>query len=282
MLRLLNLLPHFSLFSQIKLKRTSLFYWTIFAILLLFGGAYVHNNNIAFLVMFFIGSVGSIAILRGRFNLKWVEVAVEGRERGFANRPFSLYLRLSSKRSFDIRVGKEIVPILKGEKRIKYPLHFPHRGKWEIKNVEVESLFPLYLARFSKKIPINLEIIVYPEPRGMGLREFVGYGQSFSGERGDFEGVREYREGDSVRDIHWGSVAKGNPMAKKFEIHSPRSELFLDYDALSGSKEERLSQLTKWVLEGEKEGIPFKVKLGSKILSSKKGIIPILEELALF
>ncbi|MRJ05956.1 MAG: hypothetical protein C6I01_00325 [Epsilonproteobacteria bacterium] len=272
-----------SAFRRVSLKRNSPFYWIIVGLILLFGGAYVHNNNIIFLVMFFVASVGSVAILRGRFNLAPIEVSYHGKERFFAQTPGHLYLHLKSPRSLGIEIGDQFIPILAGEMEVKYPLYFSRRGKFKLCCVKVTSTYPFYLATFQKIFPLPLkEIVVYPTPKGKEIGELLGKGGDFSGERGDFDGVREYREGDSVRDIHWGSVAKGTPMAKRFEIYTPQRELLLDYDSLSGSKEERLSQLTKWVLQLEEKNYPFKLKLGTQLFHSSLGIEPILQALALY
>jgi uncharacterized protein (DUF58 family) len=270
-------------FFQVRVKRERYFLYLIFAIILLFIGAYVHNNNIAFIVMFSIGVVGSWAIFWGRLNLGRVQFQFLGFERPFANRKFRGVGKISSPRSFDLHLpGGEVVPVLKGERKIVIELQFPTRGRHKLREVVIWSSYPLYLARFLRKFKVGEEIIVYPEPKGKPLEEEFQLGRSFLGERGEFDGIREYQLGDTIRDLHWASVAKGRPMSKKFLHHSREGQLVFDYDRLEGDKETRLSQLTRWVIEGEERGVPFVVRLPDRELKSSEGVEKILKTLALY
>lgn len=273
-----------SFFKEIRLKHTRYFYGSIVAIILLFFAAYIHNNNLAFILMFTIGAVGSVAIPVGRYNLWKVDFKVKGYGRPFAQREWEIIGVLKSGTpAYDIRIEEEVkVPFLKGEREVVWKKIPPHRGRYRIEEVEISSYYPLYLAKFFKRVKVGLEVVVYPTPKGVDLTHYFRIGEGFIGERGEFDGVREFREGDSLRDIHWGSVAKGTPMSKLYQIHSPTGRIVMDYDRLEGDKEARLSQLTKWVLEAEQLGIPFNLKLGNKTYFSGDGIGRILTFLALF
>ncbi|MEO1942124.1 MAG: DUF58 domain-containing protein [Campylobacterales bacterium] len=270
-------------FFQVKVKREKYFRYLIFGIILLFVGAYVHNNNIAFIVMFSIGVVGSWAIFLGRLNLGRLQFQFLGFERAFANRKVRGVGKLSSPRSFDLHIpGGEVIPVLKGERKIGVELQFPTRGVHKLGEIVIWSSYPLYLAKFFRSFKIGEKIIVYPEPKGRGLEEKFQLGRSFLGERGEFDGIREYQLGDTIRDLHWASVAKGKPMSKKFLHHSREGQLIFDYNQLDGDKEARLSQLTRWVLEGEERKVPFLVRLPGKELRSSEGVEQILKTLALY
>jgi uncharacterized protein (DUF58 family) len=75
-----------------------------------------------------------------------------------------------------------------------------------------------------------------------GRARFQIGGESVSnstGNAGEFVGLRDYRPGDSLRQIHWKSWARtGRPIVKELEdIHYPRYGLVLDTFAAAGASE---------------------------------------------
>lgn len=64
----------------------------------------------------------------------------------------------------------------------------------------------------------------------IGLKAITDTSSTVKGEGGEFMGLREYREGDSLRRIHWKAWARtGQPIVKEFEeLRFPRYGLVLD------------------------------------------------------
>jgi uncharacterized protein (DUF58 family) len=78
------------------------------------------------------------------------------------------------------------------------------------------------------------------------------------GEGGEFMGLREYREGDSLRKIHWKAWARtGQPIVKEFEeLRFPRYGLVLDASLKETGPdmlEEAISVAASFVSTMEKE-----------------------------
>ena len=101
------------------------------------------------------------------------------------------------------------------------------RGAYTVGKVSLLIPEIMGMLRYSAKVG-STEILVYPRPVGITSFEFLTWGSSglvfapllTSGfARGlDFSGVREYQEGDSLRDLHHKAFARyGKPFTKVFE-----------------------------------------------------------------
>ena len=151
--------------------------------------------------------------------------------------------------------------------------------------------FPLGLFHAWTWAELEMSCLVYPRPAppGVALPAVAGVGGHASGGRSgqdEFAGLRTYQRGDTARSIHWKSLPKlQSPMVKQFTETVDR-ELWLDWNSLSHlDTEDRLSQLTRWVLEAEELGVAYGLRLPGIVLESARGEIhqhQCLKQLALY
>ncbi|HVK02600.1 MAG TPA: DUF58 domain-containing protein [Armatimonadaceae bacterium] len=96
------------------------------------------------------------------------------------------------------------------------------RGVYRIGPAKLATTDPLGLFTFGASLPVETEMVVHPEPipvrdlavggEGMyGVRERDG--KTRRGEGMDFHGVREYRQGDALRRVHWRTTARTGKLA---------------------------------------------------------------------
>jgi len=129
--------------------------------------------------------------------------------------------------------GVAVPPLARGGKaRVQLGLRCPRRGVYRLRGFRAESAFPLGLLRAHQVAEHAQPLIVYPkftplaqlrvptgrrlQPGGVALASNVG--DSF-----EYAGNREYREGDSVRNIDWRATARLNtPIVREY-----REEYFL-------------------------------------------------------
>jgi uncharacterized protein (DUF58 family) len=137
--------------------------------------------------------------------------------------------------------------------------------------------FPLGLFHAWTWAELDMACLVYPRPAPSGLPPpaIAGVGGHASGGRSgqdEFAGLRNYQRGDTARSIHWKSLPKlQSPMVKQFTETLDR-ELWLDWNALPHlDTEARLSQLTRWVLEVEAQGLAYGLRLPGTIISPGRG-----------
>jgi uncharacterized protein (DUF58 family) len=99
------------------------------------------------------------------------------------------------------------------------------RGRLKLSGFRLSTRFPFGLIPTSKDIEAPAELLVYPAlvpvPANL-LRGFAsqhGRGlHKWRSRRGEFFGLREFRQGDDPRDIHWRTSARrGAPFVREAE-----------------------------------------------------------------
>ena len=106
-------------------------------------------------------------------------------------------------------------------------LQFHRRGVFPHEQVRLVTAFPFGLVKVTRRLALVGEVVVHPAvypmatPRAAGFDAMVGgkfRGQRQTGAGDQFSGVRPHRAGDSLRQIHWASSAKGlGLMVKTFD-----------------------------------------------------------------
>ena len=244
-------------------------------------------------MMFLLVGVGGASSIFGFLNLYYVQVKLLSHDRFFAGTKGSYKLLLSNKFddvAYDISISSNqdtsyISKIKKHENiTVEFTQKFNKRGEHSLERLKVSSLFPLPHELKYKFIEFDKKIVVYPKLEGISLLKFYNKNDSINGELDEFDGVKKFNEGDNPSYIHWSSLAKYDAlMIKNYQYQNEEKILHFDFEALQGTQEERLSQLTLWCLECEKNHFPFTLKLKSTTLDSKKeSIDEILTQLALF
>ena len=98
--------------------------------------------------------------------------------------------------------------------------------------------------------------------------------------------LRSYRAGDAPKLIAWKALAREQGMLTKEFSATASSELWLDWDdARAGDVEARLSVLTHWVLQAERFGQSYGLRLPGTAIAPARGEshrTRCLEALALF
>src|SRR5690606_9731069 len=94
-----------------------------------------------------------------------------------------------------------------------------------------------------------------------GGEQLSGAPSAQSGEQG-FQGLRPYRQGDSMRRIAWKQLARGKGLVSKDFDHDEGATCWLDWAALTGvPTETRLSRLCGWVLQAHQQGWRYGLRL---------------------
>ena len=273
-------------------RPTKYIYLLIFIFIALFLQAYVHNYNIVYMALFFTFAFSVSSYSFGRNNIRALSVKLLSFERVFVNREASYTLLLScdKERVYDISCYSmdAVVHIKRISSAQPEMLHFHHRyekrGRYSLNEVRCESGFPLPHQIFYKVFDINKDFVVYPEPKGEPLAQYLLKSRALTGEQDDFEGIRTYEESDRLSQLHWPSLAKGQQMmSKEFSYTQEQHVLHFDFRSCAQRDEERLSQLCLWVLECEALQQHFSIAMDQEILSSKKmGHDEILEVLGTY
>jgi len=120
-----------------------------------------------------------------------------------------------------LRVAGE-VPTVDDVAEVQLRLPVLERGLYRVQNVRVRSSYPLGLFVARRSVEAPGELAVYPAPAELvtarsgqeGLSELLGGSASGPGQDQP-SSLRDYREGDELRSIHWRATARRGALVVK-------------------------------------------------------------------
>jgi uncharacterized protein (DUF58 family) len=238
------------------------------------------NSAAIYLLLFLLGSVFLVSIPHTLINLAGVNLRVESAKPTFAGDEVCLPVEIMNS-SGSTRYGIEVVlpnadktrerlDCIPRESAARLTLRFSarQRGEHKIEILDLTSCYPLGFLRASRRFVSNQTYLVYPKPAGnpqlptnrshvadSWVQQGIGHGD-------DFAGVRAYVRGESQRHIDWKAVARGQPLMIKQFAAETKGAVYLDFfEPHFDHVEERLSQLTLWVIEAERARQPYGLRL---------------------
>lgn len=238
------------------------------------------SNAAAYLLLFALTAVVLVSIPHTLLNLGGLKATAESVKPAFAGQEVSLPVEIMNE-SRAIRHGIELslpdprsapasIDEIPAGKAARVMLRFSAttRGEHEIGMLRLASVYPLGFLQTRKRVSAPQRYVVYPRPAG---DPNLPVGRARSGQAGphhefgegdDFAGVRPYVLGESQRHIDWKAVARGQALMTKQFTAETDAMLYLDFAAVRLSDlEDRLSQLTLWVIEAERARRPYGMRL---------------------
>jgi uncharacterized protein (DUF58 family) len=178
----------------------------------------------------------------------------------------------------------------KNECIIEFPLAATQRGWLPLGRLKLCTEFPLGLFHAWSYLHFDTRCLVYPQPLG-DVPLPPGDAPDGTGRRNvagddDFSGLRRYVAGDALPRVAWKAYASGRGLQVKQFSTPAGEELWLDFFALyGGTLEEKLSYLTRWVLDAEAQGLRYGLRLPDSELPPGQGDVQrdaCLRRIALF
>jgi uncharacterized protein (DUF58 family) len=257
------------------------------ALILMLLAAINYQNSLAYALTFLLASVFIVAILHTYRNLAGLVLKASGARSVFVGEQGQFRLRLeSSARAHQaIALGwpgmayqTQDVPA-QGVSECALSLPALRRGWLRPGRLRVESRFPLGILVAWSWVDLDQALLVYPQPLEGELPLAAGADDELH-EQGmralgqgseDFQGLKSYQPGDSKRRLHWKAYSRGQGLlVKDFAALSGRDPL-LDFEALAGDVELRLSLLCHWVLQLSERQQPFALRLPGQVLAPASG-----------
>ena len=276
---------------------------TFFIILvLLLTGAINYENSLAFMLTFLFSSICFLGMIYSHQNINNLNF------RSLATKPvfvgqsalFPVRIKTNKKQShFSICLETEKSPVVRcnllqqqDEINIIIPIEASKRGYFNLEKIKISTEFPLGLFHAWSWINLKSKCLVYPAPEkhpfqlsqhsnksGIYSQQQPGYD--------DFSGIREYQKEDPPNHLAWKAIAKTGVLQTK-QFHSNiDDEIYLNWFDLADTMptERRLSIICYWVIEAEKQGIKYGLKLPALNIDPDSGLHHYqncLKELALF
>lgn len=173
----------------------------------------------------------------------------------------------------------------------------PHRrGLHQVPTLTAETRFPLGTFRVWTYWRPASQMLVYPAPEvpapplPPGEPRAAGKGSATAQGVGEFDGVRAYRRGDPLKQVVWKKAAKSlgsgtDDLVSRDTQQSQRQELWLDVaKANLPDPEARISRVTAWVLQADRLGLDYGLRVPGRTIAPSSGAahrLQCLEALAL-
>lgn len=153
------------------------------------------------------------------------------------------------------------------------------RGWHAVPTLVVETVFPFGLFRAWTVWRPAARVLAWPRPEEgappLPASAAVPGAQSShkrAADGGEFEGVRPWRRGDTMRQVVWKKVARSNELVSRETAGSGRQEVWLDWSATAvNGTEPRLARLAAWVLAADRSGTPYGLRLPGQELPPSSG-----------
>lgn len=224
-----------------------------------------YENSLAYGLTFLLSSVFVVAILHTYRNFAGLILKAGGSGAVFVGEQARFRVRLESAGRGHMAIGMGWppqplqtmdVPAL-GQRECELTQPALRRGWLRPERMRVESHFPLGILVAWSWVDLDQSVLVYPRPlqgdlplSDGGSADEEDEGRRATGQGGDdFQGLRSYQPGDSKRRLHWKAFSRGQGLLVKDFAALAGRDLWLDFQALGGDAEERLSRLCYWVLQ---------------------------------
>ena len=152
------------------------------------------------------------------------------------------------------------------------------RGLHRVPPLTAETRFPLGTFRVWTVWRPAAQVLVYPAPEKAppplpeGEPRSGTSGPSRAQSSGEFDGVRGYRRGDPMKLVVWKKVGKTGELVSRDAQQAQRRELWLDFARCGPlDADARLARLVAWVLQAEKLGLDYGLRLPGLVLQPDSG-----------
>ncbi|MDY7560024.1 DUF58 domain-containing protein [Pseudomonas sp. CCC3.2] len=246
-----------------------------------------YQNSLAYGLTFLLMSVAILTILHTFRNLSGLVLSAGSVRSVFVGEPLLLRLRLESAKrphqaialGWDVKHLQELDVPSAGLTEVNIDLPALARGWLRAPRLRVESVFPLSIFRAWSWLDLQQSVLIYPRPI-VGAMPLLQGTQPHAEDQGaatpgpgvdDYQGLKPYQSGDSRRRLHWKAYSRGQGLLIKDFTDVSGHDLCLDFMALGGGIEERLSRLCYWVLELSQRRQPFALRLPGYLRASSSG-----------
>jgi len=246
-----------------------------------------YTNNLAFLLTFLLGSLAILSAIHAYANLAGVVILHGHLDPVFCgqNAPLTLTLHngkgqrhalvlSQAKRSVQIQWGQE------EQHQVMLPIPTLRRGYFALGPIQVHTRYPLGLFRAWSPLILPLQGLAYPAslpPRVHDWEHLGGYGSDHDTHKAageEFVGLRPYRPEDGPGRVYWKASARGSGLqAKEYHQQQGNRTVVLDWDQVQAHDyEQRISRMAGLVLEAEKKGVAYGLRLPGQSVAPSSGL----------
>lgn len=246
-----------------------------------------YQLNLGYALTFLLGGAALASMHQTHANLRGLTLQLKAPQPVFAGEPATIEIVVSSPGRARPGVGLGVVAQQRrGMAWVDVPAHGgaparlrfvpAGRGRHRLPTLMADTHFPLGLFRAWTVWRPAAAVLVYPAPEHPAQPLPPAHADAGAdrplrrGAGSEFDGVRAWRRGDTLRQVVWKKFARSGELVSRDTQASSAHALWLDFAAAGApDAEARLRRLAAWVLAADAQGQPFGLRLpGSEIAAA--------------
>jgi uncharacterized protein (DUF58 family) len=247
----------------------------IFAMLIvvMFIAGMNYGNGLALLFTFWLTGFALVAMIQTQRNLSGTRIVAAGAGPAFAGDVVAVVMQIETPGAaadLGLSCEDEFAPegaiVEPADNTLSLPLLAQRRGPWRAPVLRLASTAPFGLFRTWTWLTLDLRTLVYPRLAGpLPVPESPGEDSgsgSMVNSQDELAWLRDFRDGDSPRQVAWKAYARGAPLlVREYRGHAAASRDF-DFASLHEmDTEARLSQLARWCIDAAGRGERWTLRL---------------------
>ncbi len=267
---------------------------------LLFVAGINYENSLILNLSFFLLSLFLVAIFRTFTNLSGLTLVAGATKEAFMGGRawFQVSLERKSSRTFEsLEViwddrSTGLIDVTENSKHsVEMTLEAKQRGWYEPGRLKIQSTFPLGLLRTWSWVHLDMAALVYPKPIQCEYKDIESDGDKGGSlaivtGREEFDSLKHYQVGDSLRNVAWKKYAATQIMMTKTFYALAGDSSWLKWSQITAVDcESKLSMLCYLVVKYTEENRVFGLSLPSGDITPSAGReheLECLRKLALF
>ncbi|MET0310526.1 MAG: DUF58 domain-containing protein [Burkholderiaceae bacterium] len=257
-------------------------------VLVLLVAAINYQLNLGYLLTFLLAGSALVGMHVCHANLRGLTMNLQNPDPRFAGASAALAITLShTRRAPRYGIGLAVLESghwawtdlpAQGSSTVHVAFTPATRGLHRVPVLTAETRFPLGTFRVWTVWRPAAQVLVYPAPElhppplPPGEPRASGGAAARQAQAGEFDGVRPYRRGDPLKLVVWKKAAKADELVSRDAQQAQRYELWLDFaQAGSAGTEARLSRLAAWVLQADRLGVEYGLRLPGQQVKPASG-----------
>jgi uncharacterized protein (DUF58 family) len=237
--------------------------WTFAALAaVMFVAGMNYGNGLALLLTFWLVGFLLVAMVQTQRRLTGAQLLSASAAPAFAGEPITLRVTVAARgAAADLTLTSDSpdshapATVSQGQSdSLELPIATSHRGPWRAPVLRLSSRAPFGLFHTWTWLTLPVTTIVYPRLAGslpipVTPGDESGATHMVTGQE-ELAWLRDFREGDSPRQVAWKAYARGAPLfVREYRSYATASR-DLDFSALHDPDvEARISQLARWVVD---------------------------------
>ncbi|MGJ8662713.1 MAG: DUF58 domain-containing protein [Marinicella sp.] len=229
------------------------------------------NNNMSLMLVFLLFGLAQVILHKTFFNMRNLRFEHVSSEPVFLGDDLTLQIQMGADHDkWQIQTSNEysedITNITQHSAQLQQIIPATTRGWQAVDRIKFFTRYPMGLFTVWVYCIPKASVLVYPKPESP-CPAFPNHG-GIDGEistvtKGEeLSSIRNYRQGDPIRDIAWKKSAQSNQTWVKEFNQTQGKHLLFDYAQLQLSNTElKLSRLTAWIIAAEQQQAEYQLLL---------------------